>query len=267
MDKQNICKFNFNRSGDLICTNFVSEKNDSMREEMTLGHHRLYLVTHGEGVFSLRSKQRSAGVGDIFLVPAGERSSIRSSGSLEYCYIDFTGRRGDELISRIDFRYDDIVCCDGSDLIPFWLRCINEADKRNIDLISEAVLLYTLAKLKPSSSEQSDLISTVISVTGDNFSDSDFNLLSLAAKIGYDDKYVSSAFKKSKGITYSQYLRELRLHHALFLIEQGLVSVKNVAILSGFGDPLYFSKVFKTAQGMTPKEYIKIIQKSKQGTE
>jgi len=45
----------------------------------------------------------------------------------------------------------------------------------------------------------------------------------------------------------------------MFLIEQGIVSVKNVAILSGFQDALYFSKVFKDAVGISPKEYIESI--------
>ena len=42
-------------------------------------------------------------------------------------------------------------------------------------------------------------------------------------------------------------------------MEQGVASVKNVAILSGFEDALYFSKVFKQAEGITPSEYIKNI--------
>ena len=53
-----------------------------------------------------------------------------------------------------------------------------------------------------------------------------------------------------------RYLRELRIRHALFLMEQGVASVKNVALLSGFGDALYFSKVFTAEQGISPKAYI-----------
>ncbi|MDD6478723.1 MAG: AraC family transcriptional regulator [Oscillospiraceae bacterium] len=34
-------------------------------------------------------------------------------------------------------------------------------------------------------------------------------------------------------------------------------SIKNVALLSGFTDPLYFSTVFKNKTGSSPKTYIK----------
>ena len=40
------------------------------------------------------------------------------------------------------------------------------------------------------------------------------------------------------------------------LFNEGLDSVKNVALLSGFSDPLYFSKVFKKRVGCAPTEYI-----------
>ena len=259
MEKQNICNFNFNRSSDLFCTSFVHEKNDSQRNEISASRHSLYLVIEGCGVLSVQGKEKEITKGDVFLLRRGERFFVRSSDGLEYCYIGFDGRRGDELIERFDL-CGGTVLCNETDIIPFWTHCIESADKKNIDLLSEAVLLYTFARLKPTQVEQSDLLSTMVAVTNDSFSDSDFNLLSLASKIGYDDKYISSVFKKHKGITYSQYLRELRLRHAVFLIEQGLVSVKNIAILSGFGDPLYFSKVFKSAYGITPNEYIKNIQ-------
>ena len=89
------------------------------------------------------------------------------------------------------------------------------------------------------------------------FSDSSLSLSTIAARVGYNDKYISALFKKQKGITYTQYLRSLRIKHSIFLMEQGIVSVKNVAILSGFGDALYFSKVFKEVEGISPKDFIK----------
>ena len=82
----------------------------------------------------------------------------------------------------------------------------------------------------------------------------------IAAHFGYNEKYLSTHFKKKKGVPYTQYLREQRIKHAVFLIEQGVESVKNVALLSGFRDAFYFSKVFTASVGMPPKDYIKSIQ-------
>jgi AraC-like DNA-binding protein len=38
---------------------------------------------------------------------------------------------------------------------------------------------------------------------------------------------------------------------------QGITQIKNIAKLSGFSDPLYFSTVFKQKMGVSPKDYLK----------
>ena len=57
-------------------------------------------------------------------------------------------------------------------------------------------------------------------------------------------------------IGYSEYLRTLRIKYAVSLFDHGIDSVKNVALLSGFQDPLYFSSVFKNVIGISPTQYI-----------
>ena len=58
------------------------------------------------------------------------------------------------------------------------------------------------------------------------------------------------------GWLFTQYLRDLRIKRSIFLIEQGINSVKSIAILSGFSDALYFSTVFKQSVGLSPRDYI-----------
>ena len=88
------------------------------------------------------------------------------------------------------------------------------------------------------------------------FTDSGFTLDSCAEKLGYNAKYISRIFRQGAGVTFSEYLRDARIRHAIFLIEQGVSVVKNVAILSGYSDPLYFSNVFHQSVGVPPSEYI-----------
>jgi len=58
-------------------------------------------------------------------------------------------------------------------------------------------------------------------------------------------------------MTYTNYLKGLRIRRAVFYIEEGANSVKTVALLSGYNDPLYFSKVFTSEMGITPKDFMK----------
>ena len=56
-------------------------------------------------------------------------------------------------------------------------------------------------------------------------------------------------------MSYSEYLRNYRINYAVSLLNHGIDSVKNIAFLSGFSDPLYFSNVFKKVMGISPKDY------------
>ena len=69
--------------------------------------------------------------------------------------------------------------------------------------------------------------------------------------------------EQEMGVSYSEYLRSVRLKSAVTLLDHGIDSVKNVALLSGFSDPLYFSKVFKDSIGISPSGYTKNKQQGK----
>ena len=77
----------------------------------------------------------------------------------------------------------------------------------------------------------------------------------MSEELSYNSKYLSHAFKEEMGQRYTEYLRDIRLKFAVSLFDNGIDSVKNVALLSGFSDPLYFSTIFKKMTGKTPKEY------------
>jgi AraC-like DNA-binding protein len=61
-------------------------------------------------------------------------------------------------------------------------------------------------------------------------------------------------FKKSTGLTISEYLTQLRVESSKRLLQTGL-RISVIAELVGFDDPYYFSRVFKKITGISPKEY------------
>lgn len=260
----NVCKFNFNRSSDIICTNFIKELYNSQSVARRARENFIGIVAKGEGVLLVNQKEYRLCRGMLFFVCEKDVFSISSEECFEYSYINFSGRRATEYIER--FGISDLRCVfEGYEsLIDFWNESQELAEEGNIDIVCEAVLLYSLARLKPPKSGHSDgVVARIITLTQEHFTESSLSISRVANEIGYDDKYISSLFKRRTGVPYTQFLRELRVKHALFLMEQGVASVKNVAILSGFSDPLYFSKVFSAQIGSSPREYIKKIEDEK----
>ena len=262
MTKGNVCKFNFNRSSDLICLNFIKEISNSQAQASLSEHYAIHLVISGTGVLNRNGIDFGLKQGDIFFLCRGDRFFIRSQNSLKYYYICYQGRRADEFVTRFGLDRKDSFFSDYTSLIPFWNECQELASADNIDLICESVITYSLSKLNFTSPEVNDIVAKILEITQRNFTDPDLSITYIANELNYNSKYLSSLFTKSRGVTYTQYLREQRIKHSVFLMEQGVVSVKNVAILSGFRDALYFSKVFTAVEGISPKAYIqKVLSK------
>lgn len=259
MRDNNICKFNLNFSNDLICSKFIYETANSQCFTEKTEINILNLVSKGEGIVNRDGVIRELKVGSLFFIRKGEYFSVSGENVFEYLYISFSGRRADEYMSRFNVTKENFVFNGYEYLIDFWMDSIRCAYKMNIDLLSEATLLYTLAKLKPELSKTNNTVLKIETLTNELFADPALSLNTISEKLGYNTSYISSMFKKNKGISYTEYLQGIRIKHAMFLIEQGLISVTNVALLSGYNDPLYFSKVFKSINGMSPKEYMKLL--------
>lgn len=73
---------------------------------------------------------------------------------------------------------------------------------------------------------------------------------------GLSKDYLSQLFKKTTGITVTDYIRKRRLDSAKKLLDRD-TSIGNTAHALGFCSESYFISCFKNEYGITPKEYIK----------
>ncbi len=257
MKKQNICNIIATRSSDLICERFIYETTDVQREKVVSDAHTLGLIVKGGGKLLIGEKSLPLNEKCLFLVRRSVPFSIERADDMEYSYISFSGRRADELLERFGIRSDYTTLSLTEDIAPFWLDCLHHVKKETMDLLSESVLLYSLAHLPAAPIKSNSLTQKMIDLTADRFTDASFTITSIAKELRYDAKYLSFRFKKDQGISYTQYLRSLRIKHAVFLFEQGMTCVKNVSLLVGIHDPLYFSRIFKAEIGVSPSDYVK----------
>jgi AraC-like DNA-binding protein len=76
-----------------------------------------------------------------------------------------------------------------------------------------------------------------------------------AAALGLHRATAFRAFRRELGLAPSEYLRRLRVQHALALLRQSILSIEAVARASGFADPNYFSRVIRRATGQAPSQF------------
>lgn len=85
----------------------------------------------------------------------------------------------------------------------------------------------------------------------------DLSLQQLADHFHMNASYISFLIKKETGLTYSQYLTNLRITTAKELLSNPEISLTEVSESVGFHDYFYFIKKFKKSTGVTPGYYQK----------
>lgn len=94
-------------------------------------------------------------------------------------------------------------------------------------------------------------------IIGEQYPNVNFNLAMLAESINTSEQRLYKEFKLYFGVTFSDYLENLRIQKAGQLLKEG-IAVKEVAVQVGYGSDYSFRRAFKRCTGMTPSTYIKI---------
>ncbi|MBR2354712.1 MAG: helix-turn-helix transcriptional regulator [Clostridia bacterium] len=267
MKSQNICKFPISSSAESLKTHcFVYEADpENLEKKIRLSRHRLLLIASGSGTFFVNGTSLSVHMGAFLFLFEDEEFFLSDGHELTCLYVDFEGIRGSELLHRFGIHRDRRYFDGFGGIIPLWKDTLARATSDTLDLAAEGILLLSLSRLSVEEVGRSGIVSEMLEYTEQKYDDSELSISFLAEKLSYNAKYLSHLFKKEMGIGYSEYLRNIRINYARGLLDHGLDSIKNVALLSGFSDPLYFSEVFKKVVGLSPKEYISSQKEAKRG--
>lgn len=90
------------------------------------------------------------------------------------------------------------------------------------------------------------------------FTDPDFEASDAMEKMNFSKDYIRKRFRENMGMTPVDYLTRLRIQHAQKLLDSSPHSptaIAEIALRSGFYDPLYFCRIFKKIAGISPSAY------------
>ena len=83
----------------------------------------------------------------------------------------------------------------------------------------------------------------------------DISLDDVSREVNVSPYYFSKLFKEEAGENFIEYLTRMRIEKAKRLLADAQASIKEISVQIGYGDPNYFSRIFKKQTGMTPREY------------
>lgn len=228
--------------------------------------YNLHIVLGGKGFLFAEGKRYELSKGQGFLYGPGLRQSYRADPHEPWNirWVHFFGERLEALL-------------DGKGLDEPWLFTITElppiealTDRllglgrsyRIEDEFSVASTLYELLaqlqfrsdRLNVPVNQASEKIRAVANYVRANSSEP-FSIEQAAAIAGYSTHYFSRKFGQTFGMSFPDFLLESRLIEAKRLLISTSLSVKQIALETGFSQASYFSSRFKRLVGMTPLEF------------
>lgn len=130
------------------------------------------------------------------------------------------------------------------------------------ELMREMFSSYCSLVYKHSMKKYSPVVKRTILIIESDIA-AELSLHTLANAQGISSGYLATVFKRETGRTVSEYIREKRIKHAMYLLSTTHLQVQTIALHCGIVDVQYFSKLFKKQIGKTPREYRESIRAGK----
>lgn len=220
--------------------------------------HKKYEVivcVKGTAVMSAEEKKIEVVPGKIIIVPPETTHySFKQSDDYERIYIN--GEFNQSFFLRSPVVVFDSHMSEGVYLAKM-IYANRYADREYLSALISAFTHYLLQYIKMED-EIFLAVKEIIREISNNFYSCNINLNELLKKSGYAEDYIRAQFKKISGKTPTQFLTEVRINHACYLIDtyKSTFSLADIAEKCGYADYVYFSRRFKYVTGVSPRKYM-----------
>ncbi len=216
----------------------------------------------GSGTMEVEDQVLHFEQGDVLCIPVGVWHHDYSDVSRTNCVVQIDPQFAP---SYSHFRMFHDINGDFENL--FWLGFRTQiSNAPNRDALCSAVANAMLQLIKSwgyRTQASNPAVERVREAIYSGFTDSAFNIAAEIEKTGFNANYFRRIFKEAVGVSPVQYLTQCRLNYARELLQCELgLSVQEIAHQSGFSDAFYFSRLFRSSFGVSPRAFRKAEQES-----
>ena len=264
MNNVNICKFiSDNPKLNLHILHLVYETQPQQFDKWkTISFFRMHYVTEGQAILYTQNGEYKLSYGDVFFCLPSTPYAIQTIDNFRYIYVGYLGERANQTADKYNISVNNCVFHGHEDLYNMWQTGLTMADQLSA-LYAEGIFSCTMASIasktiaEEEKKNHQNISALIKKCIDENFAELDFSLKHISEKLSYSTKYISKIFKEEFKISFKDYLNTIRINNACSLMSKGFCSIKDVAFLCGYNDPLYFSRVFKERMGLAPTEFIR----------
>lgn len=237
---------------DLVTIGLFSKKLYNIKRHTHMNWELVY-YTSGSGVLDIAGRRIAFGANDFVIqppyLPHGEHSDCGYS-NIYLIFSDFPNSSKEPQV------FHDTA---SKSFLSTLLQLHREyyAKKNNCVNLTGAlmnVLFQYIVSFQQDKGENhyvEQFINTLVA----NFSNSRFTIDDALKTTPISADYFRRLFKKETDRTPIAYLTDLRIGYAKKLLCDRSMAIKEIAMLAGFDDPYYFSRLFKQQTGKAPSDW------------
>lgn len=215
--------------------------------------YEIMLYLEGTGVLQTPEKSISFAPGSVIIVPPGIMHGSRAKEGFRNISIEGDFNRFLH-ISDITHVKDNSTG-EGARL-AILIYENRHTDSPYLDALSSAYLHFLTSRLTVKDTLHR-AVEDIVAAISHHALDAEFSLRETLAASGFSEDYVRARFKEITGKTPTEFLTDLRMKHASYLIGVygGKLSLSEIAEQCGYLDYAYFSRCFKKKTGHAPREH------------
>lgn len=243
-------------------------------------------LENGDGIASTESEEISLHTGDVYFHKPGEAHCFHTAMN-KACHVYFisfySSSKEMKLFEGLKFSLNhhqkntlNKLESEGQKIFEtiykeerkdFSFRCLKDNPPfggLHLFKIHLETLLLSIARIKIENYEskkgeskeslEAELAEEITEILAENVY-SNFNIESLCGKLNYSRTYLSTVYKKHKGLSIMSYYNFLKIQEAKQLIRDTEFPFNKIAEMLKFNNQYYFSRVFKKFEGISPSEY------------
>lgn len=230
--------------------------------------HQLLYISAGRAFFCLGSERREIPAGHMVLYRPGESQQYYyyAKDTPEVYWIHFSGYDAPHLLDKIGFSDTPVLFCGMSFHYPELFRQIILELQLKRPCFEDLLAVYLRQIFTEIQRNQ-------LEISADKYR----NLEDMEAAVHFFNEYFTRdisiekyardqhmsvswfirSFKHYMGMTPMQYITSIRINTARELLKNTDYSIQEVSSLSGYDNPLYFSRIFRKQTGYSPSRYRK----------
>lgn len=225
-------------------------------------YHQFILVTEGTGIFEYAGTKVTVTTGCCIFIPKQIPHAYYSiCEKWTTAWVSFDGTFAEPLLEQFSLTTISVVRSRGiSSLFALHQKLLTTASHR-YDAERLSVLSYEFLveyyKQKQHDNADIDIICELEEIKKylDQNYKQDISLDFLADRFGKSKYKICREYTKYYGSSPNQYQMQLRIQEAKYLLKHTNYNVKEIGNIVGFDDNVYFGKVFKKNESITPKQY------------